>query len=74
MVKRYEIVEHHFDFRSGREWEVPAGSVTNLRKTVAKLADQRRSGEMPETLSHWTVGDYRVYGQSASTLGERQGF
>lgn len=72
----HEIVEHHFDFRKSgpeRSWTATVESVTNRREAIARLAELRTSGNIPETLDHWTVGGDPVYGQSATTLWERQG-
>jgi len=69
---KHLITEHHYAMYGGKSWSVNVGTTTNIRKTISKLADQRRAGDIPATLSHWMVGGKRVVGQSASKLFDRQ--
>jgi len=68
---RHTITEHHYCLNRG-SWTAEVGHTTNVRKTTTALAEQRRTGDLPATLSHWTIGTKRVAGQSASRLFDRQ--
>lgn len=69
---KYPIIEHHYEVEAGIWTEAHVGTTTNTRRTIEELANQRREGDLPTTLSHWTVGDKSVVAQSALTLANRQ--
>lgn len=72
-MSRHAITEHHHDLRTRRRWSVLVGTATSARRAISTLADRRRASDIPETLTHWTVGTHSVVAQSAWTLSERQG-
>jgi len=91
ITPKYKVIEHHFDYRREgyvnkdgvetnvlKSWqvEIPSPPTNSRRKIHEILADKRRSGDMPDTLSHWSVhgagASSTVVGQVALTLWERQ--
>ena len=68
----YLITEHHYQIKGGRTWSVDVGTTTNIRRAISQLSGKRREGDMPITLSHWTIGTKRVAAQSATRLFDRQ--
>ena len=72
-MTKHKITEHHYSAETGKTWTVDVGHTTNIRRTVSELAEKRRAGDIPATLSSWTVGSKkRVVAQFASRLFDRQ--
>lgn len=72
MSIKHPVTEHHYNVYNGEWWSVDLGTATNIRRKTTELADQRREGNLPPTLSHWTIGSHKVVGQSAIRLFDRQ--